>query len=324
MSSGRDLALGIDIGGTAIKAGAVTRQGEVLVRCETRTDGSGPAAVIEQVESIVAALCSDAGTTIGQIAGVGLGVPGIVEPETDRVRHCANLRGWTDVDIAAALRSRLGVRHVVVDNDANNAALAEALAQGDTPSSTIVMLTLGTGIGSGIVHGGRLWRGAHGGAGEIGHTIVAPGGRACGCGQFGCLETYASATSTALRVLERIQAGDASVLAERVRAGETIDSRGVAEAVVAGDALAMKIWQESCEYLAIAVVNIQHTIDPALTILGGGMSAAGDVLLRPVREAAAALYARRQTAPPVVMLARLGNDAGFMGAARNVFSRAGA
>jgi len=321
MSDADALAIGIDIGGTAIKAGIVSRAGRVISQLGVPTETAGPAAVFDQIASILATLCDAADTTPDRLAGLGLGVPGIVDPRTGLVVHCANLKGWADLDVRKPIAERVGIGNIAVGNDANNAALAEALFGAAVGESPVVVLTLGTGIGSGIIIDGRVWYGSRGGAGEIGHTIVVDGGRTCGCGQRGCLEAYASANATAQRALERVQAGEASSLAEVIRAGKEVTSHAVVAAAAAGDSVAGAVWRETCRYLAIVAVNLQHTIDPVCIVLGGGMSAAGEILLNQVRDESTAMYQRHQTAPPQIRLARLGNNAGFIGAAMETFAQ---
>jgi glucokinase len=286
------------------------------------TDLTGPNAVFDQMSSIVETLCLAADTTPERLIGVGIGIPGIVDHRSGLVVPCANVAGWSNLDVATPVAERIGNRNIFIGNDANNAALAEALigaARGDSP---VVMLTLGTGVGSGIVVDGKVWHGSRGGAGEIGHTVVVPGGRKCGCGQLGCLEAYASASSTAQRALERIRAGEASMLSDAVRDGQALTSESVVAAAAAGDELARNVWRETCRFLAIATVNVQHTIDPECIVLGGGMSAAGIQLLDVVQQESATLYHRHNTIPPQIRLAKLGNHAGFIGAALEVFARA--
>jgi glucokinase len=179
----------------------------------------------------------------------------------------------------------------------------------------MAMLTLGTGIGGGVVLNGGLWRGRHENAGELGHKIVVPEGRACKCGQRGCLEAYASASTTAKRAEELVAAGRKSSLGDVVARGEKLTSKHVCAAARAGDVLAREVWDETCKLLAVACVNLQHTLNLERIILAGGMSAAGDDLLRPVREH----FERQMWADigdrPEIVLAEMGNDAGFVGAA---------
>ncbi len=313
------VAIGIDIGGTAIKGGAVTSSGDVLTQRESPTaNGSGLDSVIAQIATMVSSMIESLGLESGHVVGLGVGVPGLVDYRDGRVIDCANLPGWENVQVAKLLGDRTGLR-VSIENDANNAALAEAKIGAGRGSESMVLLTLGTGVGSGIVLGGSLWHGSDATAGELGHTIVQPGGRRCTCGQQGCLEVYASASATARRVVEAIQTGAKSVLSERVHRGEPLNSADVVEAAKAGDAEGRQAWDESCRYLSIAAINLQHTLNPACIVLGGGMSAAGEFLLANVNRQCEDMMSSRLASLPDIRLAQLGNDAGFIGAALNAF-----
>jgi glucokinase len=179
----------------------------------------------------------------------------------------------------------------------------------------MVMMTLGTGVGGGVVIDGRLWRGQFDNAGEIGHMISVPGGRACPCGQAGCFERYASANAVAERLAEAVRGGEDSALKPKVEAGEAFDARDVLGARLQGDALAARIWDETCLHLAVAVVNMQHIINPELVVFAGGLSKAGDTLLEPVREHFDRLVWKLAPDQPQIALATLGAEAGTIGAA---------
>lgn len=311
------IAIGIDLGGTAIKGGAVTSSGKVLAHRETPTDnGDGLEPVLAQISNMVSSLAEAVDTGREKIRALGVGVPGLVDYRDGRVIDCANLPGWENVPVAQMLDKRTGY-HVSMENDANIAAVAEARIGAGRGSDSMVLLTLGTGVGSGIIINGMLWHGAGGTAGEIGHTIVQPGGRRCTCGQQGCLEVYASASATARRVVEAIQTGASSILAERVLSGLPLSSLEVVEAAKAGDTIGRQAWDESCKFLAIAAINLQHTLNPRCIVLGGGMSAAGDFLLANVKRQCAEMMSSRLGSLPDIRLAELGNDAGFIGAALN-------
>ncbi|MCB9853767.1 MAG: ROK family protein [Phycisphaerales bacterium] len=310
-------AIGIDIGGTAIKGGAVTSTGHVLAQRETPTDNhAGIESIIAQIALMVSSLQDEDAVKSREIVGLGVGVPGLVDYRDGRVINCANLPGWENVQIAKLLDDRTGLG-VSMENDANNAALAEARIGAGRGSDSMALLTLGTGVGSGLIICGSLWHGAGATAGEIGHTIVQPGGRRCTCGQQGCLEVYASASATARRVVEAILTGAKSILSERVNSGHPLNSADVVEAAKAGDAVGRQAWDESCKYLAMAAINLQHTLDPKCIVLGGGMSAAGDFLLANVNRQCAEMMSSRLGTLPDIRLAKLGNDAGFIGAALN-------
>lgn len=316
-----DVAIGLDLGGTAIKGGLVARDGRVIAADTLATEADhGADHVIARMAALVGTLARRAraeGHGDDSI-GVGVGVPGTLSRRDGVVIAPPNLPGWRDVPLARRVSAATG-RRIVLDNDANNAALGEFLRGAGRGTRNLVMLTLGTGIGGGIIVDGRLWHGARENAGEIGHMIVQMDGRLCGCGQRGCLEAYASARATVARLIERIQAGERSVLAEAAERGD-LTSEAVVQAALDGDAAARSVWEETCRYLAVACVNVQHLMSPERIILAGGMSAAGEALLASVRAALQTYGSATMGPPPDVRLAELGNDAGFIGSALSVFA----
>lgn len=315
------VAIGIDIGGTAIKGGAVTSSGRVLAHLDAPTEsGTGLDAVVEQVAAMVTSLVGMASLEPKRVAALGVGVPGLVDYQDGHVIDCANLPGWENKPVAKLLDARTGYS-IVMENDANNAALAEARIGAGRGAESMVLITLGTGVGSGIVIDSVLWHGDAGTAGEVGHWIVQPGGRRCSCGQQGCLEVYASATATWRRVVEAVEAGESSALEAHVRSDQPLTSQDVVEAAKGGDAVAKRAWDESCRYLAIASINLQHALNPHCIVFGGGMSAAGDLLLSNVQGQCAEMMSKRLGALPDLRLAELGNDAGFIGAALNALGK---
>ncbi|MCA9254551.1 MAG: ROK family protein [Phycisphaerales bacterium] len=303
------------MGGTAIKGGALDASGRILAQRDTATCvDSGVQPIVDQIAIMVKSIVDVLEIDETRIVGLGVGLPGLVDYSDGRVINCANLPGWENVQVAKRIAEKTGVR-VLMENDANNAALAEARLGAGNGEASMVMLTLGTGVGGGIVLNGALWRGADGTAGELGHSIVHPGGRRCACGQAGCLEVYASASATARTVVEAIEAGAASTLAERIRAGQAIGAADVVEAAKAGDEVARAAWDATCKYLAIAAINLQHGLNPQSVVLGGGMSAAGDFLLDNIKRQCAEIMSHRLGRQPDLRLAQLGNRAGFIGAA---------
>lgn len=309
------LAIGIDLGGTNLKGAAVDPHGRILAKrtdpCEVRR---GPDAVVADMAELIDALLAEVSVPRSELVGVGLGTPGPLSQREGRILKTANLPGWQDVPIAAMLAERTG-GPVTLDNDGNAAAFGEFWAGAGRGCDDLVMLTLGTGVGAGVVLGGRVLHGHFENAAELGHTIVAVDGLPCSCGQRGCLERYASAAGVARRVVEAVREGESSTLSGAVHAGEAIDSRRVVECALAGDALCRRIWDEACLYLAVACINIQHAYNPARVILGGGMSSAGDFLLDRVKEHAQRRKWSLHEDLPDIVLAGLGKGAGMVGAA---------
>lgn len=312
------MAVGMDLGGTAIKTGIVDSNGRVVAFRTTDTQADkGPDHILSRMAESVAAVLSESGNHIKNMKAIGLGLPGPIDRDRGIAIDSPNLPGWKNVPIVERLSRSTGLK-VIIDNDANNAAWGEFICGAGKGLRHMVLLTLGTGIGGGIVLNNHIWHGATGNAAEIGHTIVERDGRLCGCGQRGCLEAYASATSIVARVSELIQSGRSTILAQN----GPPSARDVVAAASKGDPLAQQIWSETCYYLAVACINIHHTLEPQRIVFSGGMSAAGDMLIREVTAIVARLRSGMIGRPPEIHLAKLGNDAGFIGSALNVFESA--
>jgi glucokinase len=257
------LRIGIDIGGTKTDAVALSAEGTVAAEHRLAT-GFGAAAVLDSAETAVRALAATLGIAPEAFATIGVGIPGAVDRVTGRVAHAVNL-GLEDLDLGGELGGRLG-RPVRVENDVNAAALGAWQALGGGSSDSMAYLNLGTGLAAGLVLGGRLWRGARGVAGEIGHIPVDPAGPVCPCGQRGCLELAASGSG-----LARAWAGGDSV-------------RDLYSAATGGDAAALVVWTGFVEHVAAAVRLLVLTVDPDRVVIGGGLSTLGDELLGAVRD----------------------------------------
>ena len=318
--------IGIDLGGTNIKTALIDANGSPLSRRVSQYDPAiGPDATVELIAAAVDEMRSELRDAV-RLVGAGVGCPGPIDRAAGRVINAANLPGWHDVPIRDLLSRRLELP-VVFDNDGNAAAFGEYWAGAGRGVQDVVMLTLGTGVGAGVILAGQLLHGHFDNAAELGHTIVVADGLACACGQKGCLEQYASAAGVARRVASAIRSGSASTLAHLVEGGDAVDAAptidaatvvdaaAVADAVRAGDELCSRIWDEACMYLAIACVNIQHALNPARVILGGGMAQSGALLLDPVRAHLAKQTWKLHNDQPEIVLAELGYDAGMIGAA---------
>ncbi|MFH1419181.1 MAG: ROK family protein [Planctomycetota bacterium] len=315
----RKAAIGLDVGGTAIKAGLVTAAGEVLARATMATETDrGVDHVIGNMVRLIDELRSPSVGEVDPLQTVGLGMPGTLSRQRGIVISPPNLPGWRDVPIVDRLGAATGLR-VILDNDANNAALGEYLCGAGSGIRDMAMLTLGTGIGGGLILDGRLWHGAYENGGELGHMIVHAGGRRCKCGQMGCLEAYASATNIAIRAMEAVEAGEPSCLKDIRDRGQPIRAEMIAEAFAAGDPVATFVWTEACRYLAIACANIQHMLNVERIVLAGGLSGAGERLRQPVVQALEEVSSGMLGASPEIRIARLGNDAGFIGSALSAF-----
>jgi len=314
------VAIGIDLGGTNLKGAIVERDGRVIAKHARPLPDSGPKDAINEIAALVDQFLSVASVRLSDLAGVGIGTPGPMQYRTGTITHAVNLPGWKNVPLRDLLHERLHVP-ILFDNDGNAAAFGEFWVGAGADGQDLVMLTLGTGVGAGVILNGRILHGHHENAAELGHMIVAADGIPCACGQRGCLEQYASASAVARRVVAAIQAGEQSALAEAVGEGDPIDAKRVAECAKAGDPLCLRIWDEACLYLAIACINIQHAYNPARIVLGGGMAEAGAFLLDRVTEHVIKQRWSLHNDIPEIALAKLGYDAGVIGAAGLVWTQ---
>lgn len=311
--------IGVDLGGTNIKVGVVDPAGKLLYKTERPTRAEeGTEAVIRRITSCAREAAEAAGASWDQIAGVGVGLPGFLDIPRGVVKRLTNLP-WENVPIRDLLE-KAWERPVMIDNDANVAALGEAWSGAGAGVSDLVCITLGTGVGGGVIAGGRLVHGVGGAAGEIGHIRMEEGGAPCGCGQRGCLETIASATGIVRMAKEMVASGRKTALAEAARAG-TLSSRDVFREMEAGDSVAREVVERATDALARAMATLSVVLNPARFIIGGGVARSGDSLFRPLREAYKK-HALPSAAEGVsIVPAQLGNDAGVIGAAGLVARR---
>jgi glucokinase len=308
--------VGIDLGGTNIKGGVVSEDQQVLSRVSIPTEApQGPDHVIRLMAGLVDRVIAEAGVSRKDIVGVGIGSPGSMSHTLGIIIKPPNLPGWVNVPLRDRIKELTGLP-TNLENDANAAAWGEFWAGAGRGTRHMVMFTLGTGVGGGIITDGHLLRGHFDNGAELGHMFVQPGGRLCGCGQRGCLEAYASAFYTGKRAQEAIEAGEPSSLAETLKKTGQVTSEDVVNAAARGDALAARIWDETCYYLAVACVNMQHATNPQRILMAGGMTHAGEkALLDPIRKHAAEMTWKAADDLPEIIFASLGNDAGMIGAA---------
>jgi glucokinase len=298
--------IGIDVGGTFLKAACIDGGGRILRRLHDpiRKDSAG--ALLDQLQEAVETLGRDCNTQ-----AVGLGLPAIVELRKGRVRSAPNVPVLNGLSVAREVEERTG-RAVFADNDANAAALAEAWLGAGRGANGVLFVTLGTGVGGGLVFGGRLWLGVSGYAGEIGHVQADPKGVRCGCGSWGCVETIAGIPGWTRRAVEALAAGRASSLKGR----EPLDPKAVVEEAQKGDAVALEIVDGSAAALGVGIAAALDLLNVDRVVVGGGVANAGEFLLEKITE-----ETRRRVFPHVFddatfRLAELGSDAGVIGAAR--------
>jgi glucokinase len=308
------VAVGIDLGATNLKGAIVDRQARVIAKHVRPLQTADPEGSVDEIVALVDQFLSLSSVARTQLAGVGIGAPGPMRYRTGTIARAANLPGWENLPLRDLVQDRLRVP-VVFDNDGNAAAFGEFWAGAGRDGQDLVMLTLGTGVGAGVILNGRIFHGHHDNAAELGHTIVAANGLPCPCGQRGCLEQYASAGAVARRVTSAIEAGEHSTLTKVALAGQAIDAKLVADSARNGDPLCLRMWDEACLHLAVACINIQHAFNPARVVLGGGMAEAGDFLLDRVTHHVTEQRWSLCDDLPQIVLAKLGYDAGVIGAA---------
>ena len=307
---------GIDIGGTTVKMGLFDEKGDMLEKWEivTRKENNGENILPDIVKSIKEKN-SEKSIETDDILGIGMGVPGPIT-EDGRVLKCANL-GWGIFSVADEMSKLTGVKKVKVGNDANVAALGEQWRGGGRGFDNIVMVTLGTGVGGGIIMNGEILTGENGAAGEIGHITVNPKETlTCGCGCKGCLEQYSSATGVIRLAKERLEASDKPSELRKF-ADDEIGGKEVFDAYKAGDELAAEAVDEFAAYLGMGLGNVASVVDTQAFVIGGGLSKNGPIVIELIKKQYEknVMFALKNTE---FRLAELGNDAGMYGAVRMV------
>lgn len=308
----KELTVGVDIGGTKIASGVVDASGQILARAFRATDPTNP----EQIESAVADTVTELLAQYPQVEAVGVAAAGFVSSDRDTLLFAPNIN-WRNHRLGSRLADVIGLP-VIIENDANAAAWAEFRFGQGKDCDSMVMLTLGTGLGGAIITNGQLVRGSNGAAAELGHITIVPAGHTCGCGQEGCWEAYAS--GTALAKLARAAAvsnpdGAKPMLA--IADGDELVGAHVTAAARQGDPLASQLLSRFGRYLGMGIATLTAVVDPAVVVVGGGIAAAaGDLILPAARDSFLEnLSGRGFRGEPVIVGADLGNDAGIIGAA---------
>lgn len=315
--SEESFVIAIDLGGTNLRLALVNADGEIVHRqAEATQAGQGVEALLQRLAASILALPVKAGVAAASIAAVGLGIPGLVELEQGRVVKAPNIPALDGFFLGPALSS-LVPWPVVIDNDANLFTWGEACLGAGRGEANLLGVTLGTGVGGGLVLEGKLWHGASGTAAEIGHMTIEPAGERCNCGNYGCLETLASATWTVKWLVGRLSAGEPSILRSMwQKSPEELSARHIYEAAVAGDALAQQALARVGRALGIAIANVTHLLGISTVILGGKFARAWDQFFPALEQE----LARRLTFFPLSALrlraAALGDNAGLLGAAK--------
>ncbi len=310
--------VGLDVGGTTMKAGVVDDTGKPVsaaVNLPTEAHKGQEHGLARMCETIRAAV-SAAGLKLEQIAAIGVATPGTMDIPAGLILDPPNLKPWKNVPVRRHVAETFG-KPTAFQNDANAAALGEFWSGAGKGTRSMVLFTLGTGVGGGIVLFDRVVEGEHSHGAELGHLkieMTAP--RLCGCGQRGCLEAYASATAVVARSREALaQDGGKSSLHPLAKTEDALTARAVFLAAANGDALAEKIVEDTAFYLAVGATCLLHIIDPDMVLFGGGMIAAGEGFLERIRKHVRALALPVPAAKAQIRYAQLGSDAGFIGAA---------
>jgi glucokinase len=337
-----DFTIGVDLGGTNLRIAAVSRDGQLLEKVTLTTKVAlGPDLVVSEMCDAIQRL-SRQYQEKGKFLGAGIGVPGIIDLETGMLRKSANLPGFEDYPMHAEIERRLAAR-VVLENDANVAALGEQWLGAARGIANVAVVTLGTGIGGGIILDGKIFHGMNGMAGEFGHVTVEPEGVPCGCGNRGCAERYASASAIMRMVREAIATGEAPSLAEAASSDTEFGAKSIYNLAIQGDEAARCIFRTFGRYLGILLAGVVNILNLEMYVLGGGVASAWDAYAPTMFEemrARSLVYAATGVADPgkgeapgkektatgqtathnerktVITLALLGSDAGLYGAAR--------
>lgn len=303
--------IGVDLGGTNIAVGLVDEQYNMVAHASVPTLAKRPAAqVVADICGAINSVLGRGGVLINACLSIGIGAPGICDVERGIVLRSYSL-SWENIPVCAMLAEHFHVP-IRLDNDANCAALAEVRAGAAVGYNNAVLVTLGTGIGTGIIIDGKLYSGLKGSGTEMGHMMLIMNGELCFCGRRGCWDAYASATALIIQAKQAALIRPESAL----NSLEKLTGKGIFEAAEQGDIAACAVVREYCGYLAVGISNIVNALAPEIILLGGGISKQGERILEPVRRYLSEnCFDKRAEALPVLQVASLGNEAGIIGAA---------
>ncbi|MBQ6973208.1 MAG: ROK family protein [Oscillospiraceae bacterium] len=303
--------IGIDLGGTNIAAGIIDDNFQLLSQASLPTGAFRPwQEMVNDLGDAVDMALQKAGLTAAECASIGIGSPGTCDSERGVVARAYNL-GWFEVPVCETLHDRFGIP-VRLSNDANCAALAEVVAGAAKGMQNVVMVTLGTGVGGGIIIDGKIYAGMRSAGAELGHTVLVMDGEPCSCGRNGCWEAYASMTALIRQATRAAEAHPDSLLARQ----DTLDGVSIFRCIDAGDETAKAVVDRWCEYVAAGLTDLVNALAPEMILLGGGVCRQGERILAPMRQYVADhCFGQRQGAIPVIAAAALGNEAGIIGAA---------
>jgi glucokinase len=314
MSTNGSVFIGIDLGGTTLKAALITDTGEIIQETLFDAAQKGSDAVFEQIVQTALKL-RDHKKSTGPVAGIGVGLPGLVNRKTNRIEAMTKLPSLSQIDVTTELSRATGLP-VIIDNDANTAAYGELQVGAARDRREVFFVTLGTGIGAGLIINGQIYRGAAGFAGEFGHMTIDPEGIECACGNIGCLETIVSGPNIVRRTRERLYRDRTSSLSRlAIPRDREFTAEDIAHAAREGDEMAQVMMERTGMFLGIALAAVINLLNVEMVVMGGGVMEAGDLILKPTTK-----ETRRRAFPPSfgsceIVIAKLGSTAGIIGAA---------
>jgi len=314
--------LAIDLGGTKIITALISNKGQVLTKEYHLTlADEGPQSVINRILFAIDHLLSLSNIDPSQLDSISIAAAGAIDFDKGLITSSPNLPGWNDIPLRDIVKGKYRINTLLI-NDANAAALGEHHFGAGKGVNNLILLTLGTGIGGGIIINGRLYSGQCGSAGEIGHTTIDVNGPRCSCSNIGCLEVLASGRAVAKEAVRRIRQGERSSLTEIVEGNiENITAEKVSIAAQSGDSLASEVIMKAAFYLGVGMVNLVNIFNPEMIIIGGGMAKMGDLLLNPARQVVRERAFQLSAGAVRIVPAQLGDNAGVLGAAVFAFQQ---
>ena len=310
------MILGIDLGGSKILTAVVNSRGKMLSRDHSITPAAkGQGAVIKAIVESAVRVSDQAGIAISQLDAIGIGAPGISNPETGILFTSPNLPGWEDVPLRDIIEKELNTKAWLI-NDANAAAVGELHFGAGRGTRNFIYITVSTGIGGGIIIDGNIYTGSIGTAGELGHMVIDDKGPLCNCGNTGCWETLASGTALAREARKQIEQGASTSILDFVSGDrEKINAEAIHEAAKAGDSLAAELIAQNAYYLGVGLANLINIFNPEVIAIGGGLSNIGDIMLNPAFEEAGRRAFKKSYQAVRFARAELGRNSGVLGAA---------
>ena len=304
--------IGIDIGGMSVACGITDENFNIIYKDSVPTEAKKPGEeIVADIIGLVKKVMDKVNAKEADIKSIGIGAPGMLDRENGVIVRSSNIN-FRNTEIRKLINEQINVP-VYVDNDANCAALGEAVSGATKEVDNSVMITLGTGVGGGVILNKKIYSGFNGHAGELGHTVIVYDGEPCGCGRKGCWETYASVTALIRQTKKAIEENPESILAKSVD-GE-VNGKTAFDAMRAGCPVGKKVVGQYAKYVAVGITDIINILMPEMIAIGGGISKEGDALIKPILEEVTINMYKKMAVPTKIVTATLGNDAGIIGAA---------